>query len=91
MKKLLISSLLCLFAGLNATAQTTDYPFTGVPFNQVKLNDTYWMPRVETNRTATIPASFEKCEETGRVQNFVNAATHTGKFMTTFTFDDTDI
>ncbi|MDD5185830.1 MAG: glycoside hydrolase family 127 protein [Paludibacter sp.] len=91
MRKLLFSSLLCLFAGLNATAQTTDYPFTGVPFNQVKLNDTYWMPRVETNRTATIPASFEKCEETGRVQNFVNAATHTGKFMTTYTFDDTDI
>jgi len=79
-----------LFA-FSATAQTTDYPYQGIPFNQVKLTDAFWTPRVETNRTATIPASFQKCEETGRVQNFINAATHTGKFQTIFTFDDTDI
>jgi DUF1680 family protein len=46
---------------------------------------------VETNRKVTIPASFMKCETTGRIQNFVNAANKSGKFMTTFTFDDTDI
>lgn len=91
MRKLVFPALMCLLFALSSTAQITDYPFQGVAFNQVKLNDSFWMPRVETNRTATIPASFQKCEETGRVQNYVNAATHTGKFLTTFTFDDTDI
>ncbi len=91
MKKVLFPFLLTLFFTLNSPAQTTDYPYQGIPFNQVKLTDTFWTPRVEINRTATIPASFQKCQETGRIQNFVNAATHTGKFQTVFTFDDTDI
>lgn len=91
MKKTLFPIFLSLLFTLNSISQTTDYPFQGVAFNQVKLTDKFWMPRVETNRIATIPVSFQKCEETGRVQNFVNAATHTGKFLTTFTFDDTDI
>lgn len=90
MKKILLSLTVVLFAG-SLAAQSTDYPYQGVAFNQVKLNDAFWLPRVETNRTATIPASFKKCEETGRVQNFINAAGHTGKFLTTFPFDDTDI
>ncbi|MDD4968535.1 MAG: glycoside hydrolase family 127 protein [Paludibacter sp.] len=90
MKKTLLLLTVTVIAGSMA-AQSTDYPYQGVPFNQVKLNDAFWLPRVETNRTATIPASFKKCEETGRVQNFINAATHTGKFLTTFPFDDTDI
>ncbi|MDR3653564.1 MAG: glycoside hydrolase family 127 protein [Paludibacter sp.] len=91
MKKTLITLTACfLFAGLSF-AQTTDYPYQGITFNQVKLNDAFWFPRVETNRTVTIPSSFQKCQETGRIQNFVNAATHTGKFLTTFPFDDTDI
>lgn len=90
MKKILLSLTVALFAS-SLAAQSTDYPYQGVAFNQVKLNDAFWLPRVETNRTATIPSSFKKCEETGRVQNFINAASHTGKFGTTFTFDDTDI
>ena len=90
MKKILLSLTIALFTG-SLAAQSTDYPYQGVTFNQVKLNDAFWLPRVETNRTATIPASFKMCEETGRVQNFVNAAGHTGKFLTTFPFDDTDI
>ncbi len=39
----------------------------------------------------TIPASFERCEKTGRVNNFVMAAAHSGKFCTIYPFDDTDI
>ena len=69
----------------------TDYPIRNVVFTDVKLTDKFWMPRIETNRTVTIPASFERCKTTGRIQNFVNAATKTGKFCTAFPFDDTDI
>ena len=89
MKKLFLLLLGCF--ALGAYAQPKDYPIQPVPFTSVKLTDSFWMPRLEINRTVTIPASFARCESTGRVKNFVLAATHTGKFCTAFPFDDTDI
>ena len=90
--KLTIISLLAFMAQLCSYAQiTADYNISGVPFNLVIINDQFWLPKIETNRTVTIPSSFKKCEETGRVENFVLAAKKTGKFLTTFPFDDTDI
>ena len=50
-----------------------DYPITPVPFTAVKVTDGFWAPRIETNRTVTIPAIFKKCEETGRIDNFAIA------------------
>ncbi|PWT98891.1 MAG: six-hairpin glycosidase, partial [Bacteroidetes bacterium] len=76
---------------LSAEAQQKDYPIHTVPFTQVKLTDNFWLPRIETNRTVTIPASFERCKNTGRMKNFEMAAKHSGKFCTTYPFDDTDI
>src|SRR4026208_1351305 len=72
-------------------AQHQDYPIQAVPFTSVKLTDNFWLPRIKMNHTVTIPASFERCESTGRVKNFVMAATHTGKFCTIYPFDDPDI
>ena len=46
-----------------------DYPFQPVPFVQVSIQDAFWLPRLETNRRVTIPYDFQKCEETGRVDN----------------------
>jgi len=83
-----------LFVGLVACKsqpEKADYKIQGVPFNEVKINDQFWLPKIETNRTVTIPASFAKCEETGRIANFVKAAKKEGKFGTTYPFDDTDI
>lgn len=91
MKKTLLQVTVISFLLSAIQAQTTDYPFRGVPFNQVRLTDSFWSSRVETNRISTIPTSFQKCETTGRLQNFTNAANKSGKFLTTFTFDDTDI
>jgi DUF1680 family protein len=82
---------LLLLAALGSHAQSTDYSITNVPFTQVKLNDHFWLPRIQINRTVTIPASFQRCESTGRVKNFEMAAAKSGKFCTTFPFDDTDI
>ena len=69
----------------------SDYQIQGVPFNEVTISDQFWSPKIETSRRVTIPASFAKCEETGRVANFVKAAKKEGKFGTVFPFDDTDI
>ncbi len=73
------------------TAQNNDYFFKAVPFTNVTLTDNFWLPKITINNNVTIPASFERCEKTGRIKNFEMAATHTGKFCTTFSFDDTDI
>ena len=56
------------------TAPMHDYPVVPVPFTAVHLNDVFWAPRIETNRKVTIPAAFQQCELTGRVDNFVRAA-----------------
>ena len=87
-KRLLIA--LSFYCGI-AYAQTKDYPIKPVSFTNVKLNDEFWSSRIETNRTVTIPASFARCENTGRVKNFEMAAARSGRFCTKFPFDDTDI
>ena len=81
------------FLPVNLPAQTpVDYAIQGIPFNSVSLNDGFWLPKIETNRTITIPSSFQKCEETGRVENFILASgAKKGKFLTVYPFDDTDI
>ena len=38
------------------------------------LDDAFWAPRIETNRTASIPTALQQCELTGRVGNFRRAA-----------------
>ncbi|HZE85000.1 MAG TPA: glycoside hydrolase family 127 protein [Puia sp.] len=68
-----------------------DYGIQNIPFTNVKLTDDLWSGRIETNRTVTIPASFSRCETTGRVKNFTMAAEKKGKFCTVYPFDDTDI
>jgi len=88
-KRIYLLLLVCL--SFSAYAQKQDYPIQPVPFTSVKLTDQFWTKRIETNRTATIPASFARCESTGRVKNFVMAAEHQGKFCTAYPFDDTDI
>jgi len=43
---------------------------TPVPFTQVHFKDDFWQPRLEVNRTATIPHIYRKLEETGRISAF---------------------
>ncbi|MES1214047.1 MAG: beta-L-arabinofuranosidase domain-containing protein, partial [Bacteroidota bacterium] len=83
--------LLTLLSGSLVFGQSKDYAYQPVPFTSVKLTDDFWLPRLKTNQTVTIPASFERCDKTGRVKNFQMAAAHSGKFCTTYPFDDTDI
>lgn len=89
MKQLLLS--LFAFTASFVFAQHKDYPIKPMVFNEVHLTDNFWLPRLKINETVTIPASFERCEKTGRVKNFVMAAERSGKFCTLYPFDDTDI
>jgi DUF1680 family protein len=58
----------------------------------VKIEDAFWQPRIETNRTVTIPSDFRKCEETDRVANFERAAgLLDGPFVGDYEFNDSDV
>ena len=89
MKKTIV--LFAIFFSVVLYGQQKDYAIQSVPFTQVSLSDNFWLPRIQVNRNVTIPASFERCESTGRVKNFVMAAQKSGKFCTRYPFDDTDI
>lgn len=69
-----------------------DYPLRPVAFTEVKMTDHFWRPRMETNRAITIRHAFQKCEETGRVDNFAIAAgMMKGEQKGLYPFDDTDL
>ena len=72
--------------------QSTDYPIRPVPAHQVKFADGFWSPRLEINRTVTIPASFRMCDQTGRIENFKVAGGLSDKKWTgRFGFNDSDV
>src|SRR5216110_966474 len=86
-----------LAAAARSAPPGRDYPVKPVPFTSVHLTDVFWAPRIETNRTETIPFAFEQCELTGRVEKFIRAAKalrHQPLENTKppgYPFDDTDL
>lgn len=69
-----------------------DYPIGPVPAHQVRFADWFWRPRLEANRTATIPVSFQMCEETGRIENFkVAGGLSEANWAGMFGFNDSDV
>jgi DUF1680 family protein len=102
----LVGGLGMLLAASLASAQSNqpttqpsvrrDYPVQPVPFTAVHLDDAFWAPRIETNRSVTIPFAFEQCEKNGRMWNFERAAmalrgeAFADHKPSEFSFDDTD-
>jgi DUF1680 family protein len=94
--KLSVLGVLAVSVGACSPAPKADYPVKPVPFTDVHLTDAFWAPRLETNRTVTIPHNFKQSEETGRVKNFDQAeaalaGATDGKFCSQFPFDDSDV
>ena len=91
-----LRSLCCGTLLMTAYACTTVYtkpdaPINEVPFTQVHLNDSFWTPRIETNRIVSIPSAFKECEKNGRFDNFAIAGgLMKGEHRGDFSFDDTD-
>ena len=46
------------------------YQLNPVPFSAVHFSDPFWAPRLETNRTVTIPHIYRQCEATDRISVF---------------------
>ncbi len=69
-----------------------DYPIKQVSISKVKITDRFWAAKIKTNNDITIPYVLKKCEETGRIDNFLRAAgLLKGDQRTLFHFDDSDV
>lgn len=92
---LALAAINCISATAHGEAPATvanDYPIAPVPATAVRLSDSFWLPRLETNRTATIPYCFQKCEETGRIENFkVAGGLSRQNWVGSFGFNDSDV
>jgi DUF1680 family protein len=88
--------LLVLFAQVTVIPRATtkpakDYPIRAVPLTSVTIDDAFWAPKRETNRTVTIPHIMQENEATGRVDNFLKAAKEkTGAYQGQ-RYNDTDV
>lgn len=62
-----------------------------VDFSHVKITDNFWSPRLDKHVSVTLPVCINQIEnQTGRMQNFVNAAIGKGEHSGIF-FDDSDV
>jgi DUF1680 family protein len=75
---------------INAKDKTPE-PIKQISFTEVHFNDNFWAPRIEINRTVSIPSAFKECEKNGRFDNFALAGKLIkGEHKGDFSFDDTD-
>ncbi len=94
MKKIIL--FFCIAVSLNIAQERKldfpDYPIGNVDIRNVKLTDDFWLPKIKLVQNTTIEYAFRKCEEEGRVENFLIAGgKKEGKFKGKMPFDDTDI
>ena len=67
-----------------------DYPIHAVPLTAVAITDDFWRPKIDINRTVTIPHILKQNEITGRVDNFLKAAHTIDGDYKGHRYDDTD-
>lgn len=69
-----------------------DYPLHALPFTQIKIEDTFWAPRLRTNRAVTLPHCIAKVAEEGALHNLELAARRKeGEQMGVYPFLDSDV
>jgi len=64
---------------------------TPVSITNVKLEDNFWRPRIDLNRTVTIPSQLQHCKDTGRIENFLRAAGRSDAAFQGIFFNDSDV
>lgn len=88
----IIAAWVILWTGGGAMAKAGEHArLKAVPFTDVTINDDFWSPRLDTNRTVTLAHNLRQCRDTGRIANFARAAgLEEGAFQGAF-FNDSDV
>ena len=63
-------AIACAFGGIalaacsgeDVSAEKVEEPLKQIPFNEVTLNDNFWLPRLQTQKKTLVPFSLEKTE-----------------------------
>ena len=87
----LLIVIVAVSALLAAQPRTAEYPIRPVPLDQVQVTGGFWRPRLETNRTITIPHILQQNETTGRVDNLRRGARKLAGEYQGRRFNDTDV
>jgi DUF1680 family protein len=72
-RQLLMVAALVFGIASHVVAETPATQVQAVPFQDVRVKDDFWTPRIETNRKVTVEANLLQCERTGRIRNFAVA------------------
>src|SRR5262249_2847858 len=83
--------LMALLCPVPGHAQPTLAKLRAVPFTDVQVEDSFWRPRQETNRLATIPVNFAQLEKSGNIRNLELAGEHATNGFSGPVFMDSDI
>jgi len=67
------------------------YNLTPVSFENIKIEDNFWSPRLKKVQETTIKTCLDKCEATGRISNFLKAAGLMGGDFEGMYFNDSDV
>jgi DUF1680 family protein len=78
-------------ASQDGSSAPSEYSIRPVPLTAVRFTDDFWRPRLDTNRTVTIPHILRQNELTGRVDNFLKAARRKEGPYQGQRYNDTDI
>lgn len=88
---LIWAALVLGMASVRAAEPPKHLRLRAVPFTEVRVQDQFWAPRIQTNREKSLPHNFKWCEQTGRVSNFAKAGKlMEGKFEGIY-FNDSDV
>ncbi|MEP6684637.1 MAG: beta-L-arabinofuranosidase domain-containing protein [Parafilimonas sp.] len=91
MKSISSFLFLLMILKLNLNAQQPVKYFTPINFSQVDVTDHFWKPKIDLVATKSLEACIYQTEiATPRIQNFINAANHSGKFVGIY-YDDSDV
>lgn len=69
---LILLAIICFCLNVYAD-QPIHRPLKAIPFTSVQFKEGFWKSRLEINRTQTVWHNIQKCEETGRIENFAKA------------------
>ncbi len=82
---------LTALAAAGALEAGTHAKLVPVKFTDVKIADAFWAPKIEVNRTKSIPHVLEECEKTGRINNFAYIAKESKEPFRGHVFHDSDV
>ena len=89
---LAIASAIPLLAPVQtATAAGPDYDIQPVPSSQVKVEQGFWGPKIETNRTVTIPHLLKENDQNERLNNLRRGAGLLPGPYVSRRYNDTDV